>query len=84
MTRTAFYAIDQEHLDARYWSLADTFAEMHALLPEAPHGVVRITSADLRLVLDCCALVPDGALMPGHEQAIARLASVLDPDVRQW
>lgn len=80
MTQTAFYSLDQENLPKQYWHLADTFAELHALASsQLGLGVVRITVADLMLVLDALdQTAPAG--WNGPEQAAAdRISAAINP-----
>jgi hypothetical protein len=74
---TAFYALDQEHLDARYWELADTFAEMHALVADGKEGVARITVADLMLALEAWNHVDDEPQFRSHRHAVERIVAAL-------
>jgi hypothetical protein len=55
MGLTSYYAIDQERLARQHWDLADTYADLHRLAQSGVPGVLRITVADLRIVLDCCS-----------------------------
>ncbi len=76
MGLTSFYAIDQERLPKPYWELADTFADLHALVGTRTPGVLRITAADLRIVLDVCAQSEESQSGP-QRNAIARVRASL-------
>jgi hypothetical protein len=79
MTRTAFYALDQERLPRQEWDLADSFARLHEIVAsDASDGVVRITVADLMLVLEAWNLVDDPDEYPRHGNAVARIAKALE------
>ncbi len=78
MSRSPFYAIDQEHLPERYWDLADVFADLRSLSASVPAGVRRITVADLRVLVDCCSQVPDDDLTGPQRNAIARVRGAIE------
>jgi hypothetical protein len=78
MTRTAFYALDQERLPKQDWDLADSFARLHELAGcESVDGVARITVADLMLVLEAWDLVENRDEYPRHQNAVNRVVEAL-------
>jgi hypothetical protein len=83
MSRTPFYAIDQEHLPERYWDLADRFAELHQLVHAVPDGVARITVADIAVVLDLCEQTGGELLRGPHGSAVARLRAAIEEPSRR-
>jgi hypothetical protein len=70
---TAFYSIDQEQLDRRYWELADSLASMHDLAASGTPGVCRITRADLMLALEAWNYLDDMPQLERHKSALARI-----------
>jgi hypothetical protein len=77
MGLTSFYAIDQERLARKHWDLADTHADLHRLVQAGVPGVLRITVADLRIVLDCCS--QHGELQSSRQRdVIARVRASLE------
>ena len=78
MSRTAFYALDQEHLTRDNWDLADAFVRLRDLSSrDAAAGVARITVADLMLALEGWNLVEDRARYPLHQNAVTRIIDAL-------
>jgi hypothetical protein len=78
VSRTAFYALDQEHLTRENWDLADAFVRLHDLTSrDGAAGVARITVADLMLALEGWNLVEDQERYPLHQNAVARIIDAL-------
>jgi hypothetical protein len=78
VSRTAFYALDQEHLTRENWDLADAFVRLHDLTSrDGAAGVARITVADLMLALEGWNLVEDQDRYPLHQNAVARIIDAL-------
>jgi hypothetical protein len=78
MASTAFYALDQERLPKEEWDLADSFARLHALTSsDSVDGVVRITVADLMLVLEAWNLIGDRGQFARHRAAADRILHAL-------
>jgi hypothetical protein len=83
MPRTAFYALDQEHLSRDDWDLADAFARLHELVSRnGAAGVVRVTVADLMLVLDGWETIEDSERFRPHRNAVERIRAALGPEVQ--
>jgi hypothetical protein len=83
VARTAFYALDQEHLSRDDWDLADAFARLHAIAStNGGGGVARITVADLMLVLDGWESIGDSERFRRHRSAVARIREALGPGVQ--
>ncbi len=85
MTQTAFYSIDQENLPKQYWHLADTFAELHALASsQLPLGVLRITVADLMVVLDWLDRTAPSDSTGPQQGAAARISAAISSGKPEW
>jgi hypothetical protein len=83
MTRTAFYALDQEQLSREDWDLADAFARLHEIASgDGAVGVARITIADLMLVLDGWETIEESERFRAHRSAVARIRQALGPGAR--